>query len=118
VFTVADLQKARSFYEGLLGLEVSFEYGEPTVLMILDRDDFCLHLVDASVASKTAGEGNAYVFSSEVDLLSVELSAKGVELQSGPESYDYGMREIVIADPDGNRLTFGALIEEQGGETS
>lgn len=110
VFVVSSMEKAMAFYVEKLGFELSYEMGEPAYFTILDRDDFSLQLVEASMTDKQVGQSLAYVFSTEVDLLAAEWIAAGVEV-SKPENFDHGMREVTLVDPDGNRLNVGAEIQ-------
>jgi uncharacterized glyoxalase superfamily protein PhnB len=45
------------------------------------------------------------------DALYSELLGKGADVQSGPTSQPWGLREFSVLDPEGNRLTFGQTFE-------
>ena len=51
---------------------------------------------------------DAYIWVGDVDVLAQELKGRGARIIEGPVDRDYGMREIVIQDPDGFRLAFGS----------
>ncbi len=40
-------------------------------------------------------------------MFDAELVLKGADVQSGPVSRPWGLREFEVLDPEGNRLTFG-----------
>jgi uncharacterized glyoxalase superfamily protein PhnB len=51
------------------------------------------------------------VFTAGVDALHDELRALGCDIERAPADYDYGMREMSLRDPDGNRITFGQEVK-------
>jgi uncharacterized glyoxalase superfamily protein PhnB len=42
-----------------------------------------------------------------VDSLYADVIARGADIPKPPQDYDYGMRDFLLYDPDGNQLTFG-----------
>jgi uncharacterized glyoxalase superfamily protein PhnB len=42
-----------------------------------------------------------------VDAYHADVKKKGAKIETELESYEYGMRDFNIEDPDGNILTFG-----------
>lgn len=48
----------------------------------------------------------AYFHTTDLDGLAAAWTAAGIA-HEGPVETGYGMREVVVADPDGNRLCFG-----------
>jgi hypothetical protein len=40
-----------------------------------------------------------------------ELRGRGCASEVAPADFSYGMREMSVRDPDGNRLTFGCEIK-------
>ena len=110
VFTVADVGRALAFYIERLGFEVEFKMGDPPEYAIVDRDAVSLHLMPVERAPDTLGKASIYVFVANVDMLHRELVEHDCPIEVAPEDFDYGMREMSVRDPDGNRVTFGQEI--------
>ena len=107
VFTVGDVAASLGFYLGRLGFRERFRLGDPPSYAIVERDVASLHLMPASEAPETRGRSSIYVFVAEVDRLHAELQALGCPIEAPPTDFFYGMREMSVRDPDGNRITFG-----------
>ena len=45
------------------------------------------------------------------DALHAALVATGCPIEIAPQDFSYGMREMSVRDPDGNRVTFGEEIK-------
>ena len=110
ILTVRDVAAAKVWYSGVLGFEVTFEFGTPLYYVCLCRDHVQLHLVDASESRKRAGESAVAVFVDDVDAVFEEISARGAIIRAAPVNSSYGMRDFIALDPDGNELTFGMAI--------
>jgi len=107
VFVVADVAKSTEHYRDVLGFDVTFQYGEPTIYVCLCRDEVALHVLGASRTNRRAGHGGICVFVRDVDAVHTELAARGARVVKPPEDYAYGMRDFDVLDLDGNQLTFG-----------
>jgi hypothetical protein len=107
VMSVADIARRAARYRDLLGFDVSFHYGEPTFYICMRRDNVWVHLITQDEASRAAGQGAVCVFVSDVDSLYADVIARGADIPKPPQDYDYGMRDFLLYDPDGNQLTFG-----------
>ena len=59
-----------------------------------------------------SADSSIYVFAAGVDALHDELRALGCAIETAPADYDYGMREMSVRDPDGNRITFGQEVKQ------
>ena len=64
-------------------------------------------LIAASATPQLPGHGNLCIFVQDVDATHAELATTGANIAKPPQTYDYGMRDFDIHDPDGNRITFG-----------
>ncbi len=105
-YAVSDMNKARSFYEGVLGLKPNSEYdgsGNP-------------NWVEYDIGSGTLGIGcapgmwdpspkgaSAALEVDDFEQALAEVRDKHVPIVMGPHDLP-SCRMIVIADPDGNRL--------------
>lgn len=108
VLRMFSIEKAREFYLGWLGFEILFEHRfEPglPLYMGLRRGELELHL------SEHHGDGspgaNVRVEVAGIDALHAELAAKRYGYgRPGIQEQPWGMRELTVHDPFGNRITF------------
>jgi catechol 2,3-dioxygenase-like lactoylglutathione lyase family enzyme len=112
VFTVAEVAASLRFFVDRLGFKVDFQMDDPPSYAIIERDAVSLHLMPASQEARGLGRSSIYVFVAGVDALHGELKSRGCPIESAPEDYFYGMREMSVRDPDGNRVTFGQEIKK------
>jgi hypothetical protein len=102
-FGVADVRRAVRHYE-LLGFTTS--YHEESYAFA-HRDHLTIHLAladDGAVSPATL-----YIHVDDSDQLAADWRKAGLDVE-GPEDTDYGKREGVHVDPDGNRLRFGSPL--------
>lgn len=111
---VTDLARSLAFYRDLLGFEVVFTHGEPPFYGEVRRDGARLNLrvVDESPFMAGVQEGeellSAYVEVTDPEALCAEVTAAGADARSGLRRTPWGTRELIVRDPDGNLLLFGA----------
>lgn len=109
VLRVTNSVRAESYYCGELGFEKRFAY-RPDALspdpcyLGLERDGVWLHV------SSFPGDGVvgavAHFIVEDLDALHAEMIEAGVEVALQPTSQSWGVRELHLVDPDGNRLRF------------
>jgi uncharacterized glyoxalase superfamily protein PhnB len=107
-----DEAKAREFYLQFLGFTLVFEHRfEPglPLYMAVARDGCTLHL---SEHHGDASPGAAMrIEVDDIDALRAELAAKAYPYaQPVVETMPWGTRDMTLADPFGNRLTFTDAI--------
>ena len=104
VLRVSDYPRAKAFWEAL-GFVVGEEGGEPARFGIFHRDAATV-FVDAwhGADAEPSPGWRAYLHCADVDALAEALTDLPTE---GPVDTVYGMRELVVIDPDGNRVCFG-----------
>lgn len=106
-YAVSDMKKARSFYEGVLGLKPNSDYdgsGNP-------------NWVEYDVGAGTLGIGcapgmwdpspkgaSAALEVENFDEALAAVKAKNIPLVMGPHDFP-SCQMVIVADPDGNRLT-------------
>jgi uncharacterized glyoxalase superfamily protein PhnB len=73
--------------------------------MALAREGARLHVHSFEVAG--IGAAAVYVFVDDVNGLYAELQSRGVAVAAPPLDQEWGVRELVTRDPDGNVVTFG-----------
>ena len=104
-FHVSDLGASLSFYTEVLGFTERFRFGDYAGVQ---HGEVQIHLSGpASTNKRQVGQGSIYIFCDDVNGYHAGISAKGAVAQAPPKDYDYGMRDFVVEDPDGNLLGFG-----------
>ena len=106
-YAVSDMSKARGFYEGALGLKPNAQYDG-------SRNP---NWVEYDIGTGTLGIGcapgmwepsakgaSAALEVEDFDQALAEVKAKNLPIVMGPHDFP-PCRMVVIADPDGNRLT-------------
>ncbi|MDE1874516.1 MAG: VOC family protein [Patescibacteria group bacterium] len=106
-YAVSDIEKARAFYEGVLGLRPNGEF---------DKDPNS-QWIEYGIGETTLGIGcapgmwepspkgaSAALEVDDFDKALALVKEKGVPIIMGPHDFP-PCRMVVIADPDGNRIT-------------
>ncbi len=107
VLRVSDYQRAKAWYMDVLDFKQINEAGDPTPGFGIFRAgsaQIFLHSWDG--AGEPWDNWRAYFYVPDMDAMIAHLDACG-QAYKGPEVTFYGMREIEVADPDGNILCFG-----------
>ena len=102
---MTDEARSRAFYVDGLGFRVDwthrFEAHLPALLQ-LSRDGMTLylsqHVMDCAIG------GLVHLFVDSVDAWHTELRSRGVAIELAPTDQPWGLREMHLLDPDGNRL--------------
>lgn len=110
VFTVRDVAAALAFYVERLGFAEEFRIGDPPTYASVERDMVSIQLMPAAQSRDTLGRSSIYVFADGVDALHESLLGRGAPIEMAPRDIAYGMREMSLRDPDGNRITFGQAV--------
>ncbi len=107
---VEDLDRARTFYREVFGLETIFEDEDGAVLKM---QNLMINLLTVSnaptlvepAAVGAAGSGPRLLFTirvADVDAVCAQLERHGVGLLNGPMDRPWGRRTAAFADPAGN----------------
>jgi uncharacterized glyoxalase superfamily protein PhnB len=110
VFQIKDVDVSVLFYTDVLGFAKSFRYGTYVGLRMGNCE---LHICPPGDYGPRTGGGNAYIICDEVDDYFAKIKAAGAHPRTEPGNRMYGMRDFVIFDPDGNRLSFGCDNEKE-----
>jgi catechol 2,3-dioxygenase-like lactoylglutathione lyase family enzyme len=106
---VSNITQALGFYQGTLGMSVTYTNGDPVGFVILKRGAAELHLT--LVKGHRAGRHNvAHLMVTDATALYEHLVTNGVPIVKGLRDADYGLRGFVMADPDGNRIDVGQRL--------
>ena len=110
VLRVSNYSRARSFWAEVLGSAVGEEGGGPPLFGIFHRDDATVFF-DAwhGVDDPPSPGWRAYLHTDDVGALAADHAARTYSAEE-PRHPVCGMRELVVADPDGNRICFGQEI--------
>ena len=105
VLRVADYPRARAFWIETMGFTLREEGGDPPRFGIFHRGKATV-FVDAWYGGEVEPSPGwrAYFHVDDVDAFAAVIDWSH---KKGPENKAYGMREVVITDPEGNRLCFG-----------
>jgi catechol 2,3-dioxygenase-like lactoylglutathione lyase family enzyme len=106
-------ERARAFYVDGLGFSVDWEHRfEPgfPVFAQLSRDGLSIFLTEHSGDCKVGGA--AYFIVEDVDALYREISSprRGIRPEEMPSETPWQTHEMVVIDPDGNRLRFATPV--------
>lgn len=109
----ADIERTIEFW-GLVGFEVVERYDG---YLLTHGDGVELHFtLDAPDAEPGPGTrprpGSAFVHVRDASALWKRLRSADVPGVGPVEDQDYGLREFVVTDPDGNRVRFGSPVPE------
>jgi len=102
---ITDEARSRAFYVDGLGFHVDWTHrfgAHLPALLQLTRDGMTLylsqHVMDCSIG------GLVHLFVDSVDAWHTELRRRGVAIELAPTDQPWGLREMHLIDPDGNRL--------------
>jgi predicted enzyme related to lactoylglutathione lyase len=111
VFLAEDIAKTCEYYEKVLGFSIGFTYGDPPSFASVYRNNAVIHLNRGAAGEGRRGGGpDGYVIVNDVDELHEEMSRHGATIVSEPVTAEYGMREFVVEDCNGYRLTLAEGI--------
>ena len=106
VLPTKDLERTHRFYCDVLGFLEPWGFGDPPqyggVRADLEKMPAIHFTVDAD-----RGPGEVFVILDDVDAYFEEVRAAGAEFIFEVGDRPYGMRDFMVGDPDGNRISFG-----------
>ena len=109
ILTVDDLAASTRYFRDALGFTIDWQYGEPPDFASVSRGDGVLFL-----CQRCQGHPGGWVmmFVRDIDRLHDELRERGARIKMPPTDMPWGLREMNVADLDGNVLRFGSGIED------
>ena len=108
---VADMNRALQFYCDVLGFTVTFTNGSPVSFAVIKQGDAELHL---GVQPGKAGSSHAHLMVDELDPVYERLQRARADIRQAPKVQEWGLRDIVIADPDGNTFEIAERASGNG----
>jgi uncharacterized glyoxalase superfamily protein PhnB len=122
VLGVCNVRRAAEYYRDVLGFSLDPVDGvfQPTrdepggVYAIVKRSGVWIHFQirrgDLPQRTRQAFEGDVYLYVDDLDALHTELKQRGAAIVQPPRVAPYGLRELVVEDLNGYRLTFGEFV--------
>ena len=107
---VTDIERALQFYRDLLGFEVQFTNGEPVSFAVVKQGGAELHL---EVQPGKTGSLHAHLMVDDLDLVYERLQHAGAAIRQPPKVQPWGLRDIVVADPDGNTFEIAQVVGQR-----
>lgn len=110
ILYVDDLMASRRYYHDKLGFTLDWTDGDPPNFGSVSRGDTQLFMCE-----RCQGHAGSWlwVFTPDVDRLYAELVERGAIIKSPPGDKRWGVREMEVADPDGNVLRIGSPIKDR-----
>lgn len=108
IFNVADLRASQRYYRDALGFRVLWDYGEPPDFGAVGRADATVFM-----CQRCQGHPGAWImiFTEDVNKLHDELVKRGAAIKQPPTDMPWNLREMLVADPDGNMIRFAGETE-------
>lgn len=103
------MEDSLHFYTDVLGFAPRYLHNDPVDYAVLKLKDISVHL---SKGNSVRPEPNTrmYFFVHDVDAVFDDIQSRYVGNVSEPTTWDYGMRDFDVVDPDGHRLSFGKNV--------
>lgn len=109
ILNVRDLRASQRYYREALGFKIDWDYGDPPDFGSVSRGDGVLFLCQGCQGHPG---GWTMMFTRSVDRLHEELVRNKAIIQMPPTNMPWGLREMQVADPDGNVMRFGSAIDD------
>ncbi|MFK3703375.1 VOC family protein [Klebsiella sp. NPDC088457] len=112
VLAVPDLQKNVDYFRDALGFTAQWPQGADWQLMVRDGVRLMLGHCPDAISPSALGDHSyfAYLNVADVDALHDEWRQNGALILQPPADKPHGMREFLLATPDGHRLMVGQEI--------
>lgn len=100
----ADVSRSLSYYIDVLGFESKWDWGSPPTF-----GGVCKGSVEIFFCEKGQGNPGTWLslFIGNVDEYYETIKSKGAHILSAPETMEWGVREMLVEDPDGHKIRFG-----------
>jgi catechol 2,3-dioxygenase-like lactoylglutathione lyase family enzyme len=115
VLPCGDLDDTLVFY-GSLGFFLEYEQTEPDVYVIVQLEGAEIHFFGYEAVDPASSHAGCYLRVSDADALHARWSRLGLPPEGIPRlsviaDMPWGMRELHLVDPSGNRVRVGHILE-------
>ena len=104
---IRDSERALTFYRDVLGFVVEFTNGNPVQFAVVAQGNAELHI---GVQQSKAGTLHAHLMVDGLDDIHAKLVAAGATIRQPPKVQPWGLRDMVVCDPDGNSLEIAEKV--------
>lgn len=103
ILSVRTLKASQTYYRDVLGFKLDWEHGRPPTFASVSRGHGVLFMCEGC-----QGKPGAWVmiFAKDVDGLHREFGPRKAIIRMPPTNMPWGLREMHVADPDGNVIRF------------
>jgi len=116
VLAVPDLQRSASYFRDALGFRL--EWPEGSGWQLASREGVRIMMGHCPDALSPAATGDhsyfGYLHVDDADALHSEFVSRGAIILQPPANKAHGMREFVVATPDGHRMVIGQDLPGNG----
>ena len=108
IFSVDDLKASQRYFRDALGFTLKWEDGDPPDFCAVGRADATIFMCE-----RCQGHPGTWImiFTRDVDRLHEELVRRHAIIKTAPRDMPWHLREMHVADPDGNVIRFASEIE-------
>jgi catechol 2,3-dioxygenase-like lactoylglutathione lyase family enzyme len=106
---VSDVRKSQEYYRDQLGFKIEEQFVERDGVSFLIKKAENKELIRPN--HTVNGFMETYIWVDDVDMVYDDLKARGAIIESEPMNQSYGMREILVYDPDGYRFCIGGPLK-------
>lgn len=104
ILRVENLKSSQAYYRDKLGFEVDWDHGDPPSFGSVSRGELVLFQCEHCEMGPTW----TMTFMENIDRYHHELVKRGAIVKMPPTDMPWGLREMQVADPDGNVIRFGS----------
>ena len=108
IYSVQSLADSQRYYRDALGFKVEWDHGDPPTFGAVSRGHMVLFMCQQCQGHPGTW---AMVFARDVNRLHEELVRRDAIIRMPPTDMPWGLREMHVADPDGNVIRFASAIE-------
>jgi catechol 2,3-dioxygenase-like lactoylglutathione lyase family enzyme/N-acetylglutamate synthase-like GNAT family acetyltransferase len=100
----SDVAKSLAYYTDVLGFESKWDWETPPTFGGVHKDT-----VEIFFCKEGQGSPGTWlcITVDDVDTFHEEIKSRGATILAEPKNMEWGMREMVVGDPDGHRIRFG-----------
>ena len=110
---VSDIGRALGFYRDVLGFMVTFTNGMPVTFAVIQQGEAEVHLV---TQPDRAGSAHAHLMVDDLDGVYAALKNASISLRQPPKIQAWGLRDLVVADLDGNTFEIAEPIQKSAAD--